>query len=177
MSRSIRLVALAVAVLLVAVPVASADNNAYLEEAQGTLKSLEGKFVGLAEAVSADKYTWRPADDVRSISEVFLHVAAANYGIARAFGKMPPEGLNLRGLDKSTTDKAETIAKLKAGFAHIADAISSLGAGDAEKPMKMFGQDTTARGALHMMLGHAHEHLGQSIAYARVNGVTPPWNE
>ena len=43
--------------------------------------------------------------------------------------------------------------------------------------MKMFGQDTTTRGALWFAMGHLSEHLGQSIAYARASDVTLPWSE
>lgn len=173
----IRRTAVICAFAVVAAPFALADNHAFLEEAQGRLKGLEEKFVGLAEATPADKFTYRPGEGVRSTSEVFLHVAGANYFVSRAFGTAPPEGLNLRGLQTSTTDKNEVQERLKASFAHLAGAISKVGAGDAEKAMKMFGQDTTTRGALWFAMGHLSEHLGQSIAYARANGVTPPWSE
>ena len=171
--RSAALCALAV----VAAPFALADNHGFLEEAQGTLKGLEEKFVGLAGATPADKYAYRPAEGVRSTSEVFLHVAGANYLVSRAFGAAPPEGLDLRGLQTSTTEKNEIQEHLKASFAHLAGAISKVGAGDAEKAMKIFGMDSTTRGALWIAMGHLSEHLGQSVAYARANGVTPPWSE
>lgn len=173
----IRRTAVLLAFAVSAAPFALADNHAFLEEAQRRLKGLEEKFVGLAEATPADKYTYRPGEGVSSTSEVFLHVAGANYFVSRAFGAAPPEGLNLRGLQRSTTDKSEIRAHLKASFAHLADAISKVGAGDADKAMKIFGNDTTTRGALWFAMGHLSEHLGQSIAYARVNGVAPPWSE
>src|SRR5689334_20661252 len=66
----------------------------------------ENKFVRLAEAIPADKYTWRPSPDVRSISEVFLHVAGANYNLYGIVGVKPPEGVVTKNIDKSTTDKA-----------------------------------------------------------------------
>ena len=41
----------------------------------------------------------------------------------------------------------------------------------------MFGNATTHRGVLVTVLSHLHEHLGQSVAYARMNGVVPPWSQ
>lgn len=177
MPRIIRRTAVLCALAVVAAPFALADNHAFLEEAQGRLKTLEEKFTGLAEATPADKFTYRPGEGVRSTSELFLHVAGANYFVSRAFGAAPPEGLNLRGLQTSTTDKGEVQKHLKASFAHLAGAIGKVGAGDAEKAMKMFGSDTTTRGALWIAMGHLSEHLGQGIAYARASGVVPPWSE
>ncbi len=163
-------------VAMLAAPMAFADNHAFAEEAKGRLNTLMEKFVGLAEATPADKLTYRPAEGVRSTAELFLHVSVANYFVARSFGSMPPEGLDVRGLEKSTTDKAEIVAHLKAAFEHIAGAFGNVG-GDAEKAMRLFGQDTTTRGAQSFALNHLSEHLGQAIAYARVSGITPPWSE
>ena len=147
----------------------------YKSEALQRVSALEKKYVGLAEATPADKFTWRHAEEVRSVSEVFMHVAGANYGIPRALGTPPPEGFQMRGYDKSTTDKAEIVAKLKESFEHLRKAVEA--AGDADKPTKLFRMDMTARGAVLFMLEHLSELLGQSIAYARINGVTPPWSQ
>ena len=170
-------VAVLCAFALAVTPLAVADNHGFLMEAQGRLKQLEEKFTGLASALPAGKYTYRPGEGVRSSSEVLLHVAGANYFVARSFGTAPPEGLNLRGLQTSTTDKMEIESRVKMSFEHLAGAIGKVGSGDADKAMKLFGQDTSTRGALGMVMNHLSEHLGQLIAYARVSGVTPPWSE
>lgn len=160
---------------LAAAPLAAAD---FREEALNRIGTLEKKFVGLSEAVPADKYTWRPAEDVRSVSEVFLHVAGANFGLpGRVFGMEAPAGFKGQGYDKSTTNKAEITKAVKESFAYFRSSIQKLSVADADKPIKMFGQETTTRGAVLGLLEHLSEHLGQSIAYARVNGVTPPWSE
>ena len=82
------------------------------------LSTLEEKIVGLAEAIPEGKYTWRPGEGVRSVSEAFLHVASANYRLPNMIGTPPPEGMDFTDYDKSTTDKAEVIAAMKASFAH-----------------------------------------------------------
>jgi uncharacterized damage-inducible protein DinB len=137
----------------------------------------EDKFTRLAEAIPADKYTWRPAPDVRSFAEVFLHVSAANYNLYTLVGAKVPEGLDVRGLGKSTTDKAKIIATLKDSFAHAKAAIKAMSDADLEKSLDWFGGKNTQRGILLFIVRHAAEHLGQSIAYARMTGVTPPWTE
>jgi uncharacterized damage-inducible protein DinB len=135
------------------------------------------KFTRLAEAIPAEKYTWRPAPDVRSIAEVFLHVSVANYNLYKLVGTPPPTNLDLKGLEKSTTDKAKVIATLKDSFAHAKKAITAMPDADLDKSMDWFGGKNTQRGILLFTVRHAAEHLGQSIAYARVVGIVPPWTE
>lgn len=141
------------------------------------LKVEEDKFIRLAEATPADKYTWRPAPDVRSIGEVYLHVAAANYGIPKLIGTPPPAGYNPKDFDKSTTDKAKIIETLKDSFNHVRQAVIQMPDADLEKQLDWFGGKNTQRGILLFMMRHMAEHLGQSIAYARMIGVVPPWTE
>jgi uncharacterized damage-inducible protein DinB len=137
----------------------------------------EGRFTRLAEAVPAGKFSWRPAEGVRSIGEVYAHIVAANYGIAKAFGAAFPAGIDPKAINATANDKAKVVQELKDSFAHFRQAILALSDANDDKAMKMFGRDTTQRGAFIMVTGHTGEHLGQSIAYARMNGITPPWTE
>jgi uncharacterized damage-inducible protein DinB len=137
----------------------------------------EDKFVRLAEAIPAAKYTWRPVPEVRSIAEVFLHVATANYNIYQVVGAAVPAGFDGKSFEKSTTDKTTIIAALKDSFAHARKAITAMPDADLEKSMDWFGGKITERGVLLFAVRHAAEHLGQAIADARVNGVVPPWTE
>ena len=137
------------------------------------LSDVQKKIEELADAVPADKYTWRPAPGVRSISEVYMHIAGGNYFLASFVGMKPP------AYDESTleriNDKARVLAELRKSFDHIRLAALTASDADLDKPIKMLGTDTTVRGAFMNALNHLHEHLGQSIAYARMNGVVPPW--
>jgi uncharacterized damage-inducible protein DinB len=137
----------------------------------------EDKFTRLAEAIPAEKYTWRPAPDVRSFAEVFLHVSAANYNLYKLVGTPPPTSLDIKTLEKSTTDKAKVIATLKDSFTHARKAITAMPDADLEKSLDWFGGKNTERGILLFIVRHAAEHLGQSISYARMAGVVPPWTE
>jgi uncharacterized damage-inducible protein DinB len=151
--------------------------SGYRAEVLAEVRIQEDKFARLAQAIPADKYTWRPASDVRSIAEVFLHVAAANYNLPKLVGTAPPAGIDVPKLEKSTTEKARVIATLKDSFAHEREAIMNMSDADLEKTMDWFGGKITERGVMLFMTRHAAEHLGQSIAYARSVGTVPPWTE
>lgn len=135
------------------------------------------KFARLAEAIPAEKYTWRPAPDARSFAEVFMHVATANYNLYKLVGTPPPSGFDVKTFEKSTTDKAKVVATLKDSFAHAKKAITNMADADLEKSMDWFGGKNTERGILLFIVRHGAEHLGQSIAYTRSIGIVPPWTE
>ncbi len=137
----------------------------------------EDKFKRLAEAIPAEKYTWRPSPDVRSFAEVFMHVSAANFNLYKLVGTPPPAGFDVKGFEKSATDKAKVIATLKDSFAHAKKAITVMPDSNLEKSLDWFGGKNTQRGILLFIVRHGAEHLGQSIAYARFAGITPPWTE
>ena len=149
----------------------------YRAEVMAEVTIQEDKFTRLAEAIPAEKYSWRPTPDVRSFAEVFLHVCAANYNLYKLVGTPPPSGIDIKSLEKSTTDKAKIVATLKDSFAHAKAAIRAMPDADLDKSMDWFGGKNTERGVLLFIVRHAAEHLGQSIAYARQIGIVPPWTE
>lgn len=149
----------------------------YRSEVLAEVLIQENKFERRAEAIPAEKYNWRPAADVRSVAEVFLHVSTANYNLYKLVGSPPPEGIDLKNLEKSTSDKAKVIATLKDSYTHARKAITAMPDADLEKSMDWFGGKNTERGALIFIVRHGAEHLGQSIAYARMVGVVPPWTD
>ena len=139
------------------------------------LDAMHQKFVDLATAVPADKYGWRPAEGVRSIGEVFLHIANANYNIPNLMGTPLPAGFDPKTFEKSTTDKAQIIEALNKSFASAHAAIEAMTNADFNKPLPKLGPDANYGDVIYILVTHAHEHLGQSIAYARANGIVPPW--
>ena len=180
MNRKIEaLLATALLVTTLAVPrIARADDaSAGLKgEVLTWMKDAQTKLEDLAAAMPESKYSWRPGKGVRSVGEVYMHVAAANYGIAHLAGVPAPEGF--QGPDKfekSLTKKADIVKALHDSFVHAETAWSNFSDADLEKPVDLFGSKTTVRGAYLLILSHAHEHLGQSIAYARTNNIVPPW--
>lgn len=140
------------------------------------IKDAEEKMVALAEATPEAKYSYRPAADVRSTGEVLMHAAGANFGIPSFTGVKPPEGFNMETYEKSLTKKADIVAALKASYVHAEKALADLPEAEMNTPVDLFGMmKSTKIGVYTLLLAHNHEHLGQSIAYARMNGIVPPW--
>jgi uncharacterized damage-inducible protein DinB len=139
------------------------------------LQDLQKKFTQLAGAVPSDKFGWRPGEGVRSVGEVYLHVAQANYGFTKFLGATPPVDFGTKDFEKSTTDKAKIIEQLNASFDFVRSTFEKLTNADLQKPLKQFGPDASWGDLLYITAAHDHEHLGQSIAYARINGIVPPW--
>jgi uncharacterized damage-inducible protein DinB len=140
------------------------------------LQDMHKKMIELATAIPADKYTWRPEAGVRSISEVFLHVTAANYNITSMMtGITPMPAYKADGFETSTTDKAKIIEQLDKSYAFAEAAIQGMTNADFARPEKKLGPEANSGDVIYILVTHNHEHFGQSIAYARLNGVTPPW--
>lgn len=136
---------------------------------------VEKKLTGLAEAIPQEKYTWRPAEGVRSVSEVVAHVAGGNFYIPTFIGEDPPAEFSPE-MEKTVTDKTKLIKALSQSFEHFRQVILTKSDEDLNAPAELFGQKTTVRNAFFLLLSHTHEHLGQLIAYARSNDIVPPWS-
>jgi uncharacterized damage-inducible protein DinB len=146
------------------------------------LDSLHSKFMQLAEAFPADKYAWRPAPGVRSVGEVFMHVASEYYYWTPAvFGAVPSSAVeaNKAGFEKfeKMSSKPEVLKHLQEGFAYGRQAVAALDEAKITGIHKIFKRDTQVIEESIDMMGDLNEHLGQLIAYARMNGVKPPWSK
>jgi uncharacterized damage-inducible protein DinB len=139
------------------------------------LDSMNKKYVSLAEALPAEKFNWRPSDDSRSFAEVLLHVSGERYQILVLGGAQPPAGFDGKTYEKSTTDKAKIIEELNKSENFAQAHIQSMTNGDFANPLPKLGPQANAGDVVYILIADAHEHLGQAIAYARVNGVVPPW--
>lgn len=139
------------------------------------LAAVQKKFVDLANALPADKYNWRPSADSRSFAEVFLHVAGERYQILKLGGATPPASFQGKDFDKSTTDKAQIIAQLNQSWDFTQKTINGMTNADFAKMIPKLGPQANAGDVIYILVADAHEHLGQSVAYARENGIVPPW--
>jgi uncharacterized damage-inducible protein DinB len=160
-----------------AAPAAAAKAGGFRADIQAQIDEAEKKLTALAEAMPAEKYAWRPGEKVRSVGEVFMHVAGGNYFLTGLMGAPKADGVNPRDFDKDANDKAKVKATMKASFDHVRKYLSGLSDADLDKKMTVFDHEGTARELALVLATHTHEHLGQSIAYARMNGVVPPWSQ
>jgi len=158
---------------------ASADHTAPSYDMKGQsladLQVVQKKFVDLAKAIAADKYTWRPSADSRSFAEVFLHVVGERYGILGLMGATPPAGFDRKTFEKSTTDRARIVDELNKSWEFTQKTINGMTNADFAKLLPRLGPQANAGDVVYILVADAHEHLGQIVAYARVNGIVPPW--
>ena len=146
------------------------------------LGSVETKLVDLAGAIPENKYNWQP-DSARSVKRVLLHVAADNYILPAMLGHTPDPATGLTSdyqtgvtFEGRNIPKDSVIAELKRSFAFVKQSLQGATAASMTAPVTMFGQPFTGQSAWILTVTHLHEHLGQLIAYARTNGVKPPWS-
>jgi uncharacterized damage-inducible protein DinB len=160
--------ALAIALMVPLAQAQPAGMQAAFEKDAGTLSD---KFTGLARVMSG-KYDWKPGRGVRSVGDVFNLIVTENGMLAGVLSGTP----NAEPKPAPITDPEKLQEALKASYANLQKAITGLSDDDLQAPVKLFGRDMTKQGALMLILEDQHEHLGQSIAYARTRGVVPPWS-
>jgi uncharacterized damage-inducible protein DinB len=160
-----------------------AEKPVIVEEFIMQVDFMKGRVTQLAEAMPQSTYDWRPAEGVRSVGEVYLHTAFGNYISVTVSGGMVPEDVGfvmdfekVNEWDTQTADKNEIIDKMNESFDILKNRITNLTEEDLNKEVEVFGMKFSVRNFIISMIAHCHEHLGQSIAYARMNGVTPPWS-
>jgi uncharacterized damage-inducible protein DinB len=143
----------------------------------GQFESSMQKFIALDEAMPATKYSWSPGPGVMTVARVYGHVARYNYMYpATSMGIAAPQGIGLDSLE-NMTDKTQLVALLKRSNEHVRQQVSRLTDAQLAEGTKLYGRDVQKWAVLLQLVAHMNEHLGQSIAYARMNGVVPPWSQ
>ncbi|MSR22633.1 MAG: DinB family protein [Gemmatimonadetes bacterium] len=153
-----------------------------LKEVQvADLRTMKDKFVALAEVFPEDRYDWRPMEGVRSVKEVLILLTGESLGFPTQWGAPAPagvlpdraaEGTRLQGLSKTAL-----VAELGRAFDNIIGVVAGMDDATRSREIRFFGQPAPISGAILMATGDMHEHLGQLIAYARMNRIVPPWNQ
>lgn len=177
-----RLLSPVVAIVLAATA-APLSGQGLMGDMHRDVTEVQTKFIDLAKAIPESAYDWRPGT-ARSVREVLLHVASDNYLIPIAMGKPAPAETKISATDMSTLmtyekraiSKDAAIAELQASFKHLHEAMALTTDANLGETISFFGQDWSRQRAMVLTVTHLHEHLGQLIAYARSNAVTPPWS-
>src|SRR5277367_900842 len=155
---------------------AQAQTEGLWEGYDGEWAHVSSQLLALAEAIPADKYSWRPAPGVRSVSEVYMHIAIANFYLLSVTGPKMPADLNAN-MEKTVTSKTEVITWLKRSLEAVRTAHAATTPKDLERKVKIADRDATVDGMYLRIIVHANEHMGQLVAYARMTGVVPPWSK
>jgi len=170
------------ALLGLALAQAPKSTSGFQPEFLFSFNDAEAKVLSLAKAMPAEKYSWRPGPGVRSVGEVYVHIANGNRLLLGMTNGMPPreEFMKLVGgneqREKTITDKAKVVADLEASFNEVHNALEAASDAQLSKSIKVFGAEATPRSVYMIIANHVSEHMGQSIAYARMNGIVPPWS-
>jgi uncharacterized damage-inducible protein DinB len=166
--------------LVLAILAAAAVHGQQLE---GLWKGYDGEWghvsrqlIALAEATPPEKFAWRPAPDVRSTGEVYMHIALANFYLLSVTGPKMPADIKSQDMEKTVNAKADVIDWLKRSLDAVKTAHEALKPGDLQRKVKINGTDATVDGMYLRIIVHANEHMGQLVAYARMNGIVPPWS-
>ena len=141
------------------------------------------KFVGLTRVMPESTLGWRPAEGVRSVREVYLHIIGNNYNLAYGLGGVAPAESGITqnynsviALEAQEFSSAELQARMTQSFEFLRGVVAEMDDASLDDTVNFFGEQRERRSVLALIATHMHEHLGQSIAYARMNGVTPPWS-
>jgi uncharacterized damage-inducible protein DinB len=152
-----------------------AQEEGLWEGYDGEWSHVSRQLIALAEATPPEKFSWRPAPGVRSIGEVYMHIAVANFYLVSVTGAKEPAVTT--DLEKTVTAKAEVIEWLRRSLDAVKTARAQLKPGDLQRKVKIEGKTVTVDGMYLRIIVHANEHMGQSVAYARMNGIVPPWSK
>lgn len=170
--------------LLLAIALGGGILHAQFDPLEGLWQGYDGEWghvsrqlVALAEAIPAEKFAWRPAPGVRSTSEVFMHLALTNFYLLSVTGPPLPTGMKSPNMEKTVTEKAEVIDWVKRSLDAVKSAHATLKPAGLQRKVKIAGRDANVEGMYLRIIVHANEHMGQLVAYARINGITPPWSE
>jgi len=155
---------------------ATAQDQVVQNNITGMLGYNQGQIAALAQEFSEEQYDWRPAEGVRSVRETILHLASANYYIASGLGFKVPEGVDMQAIEQ-ITGKADVIAALNKSFEFVKEKLGQVPSADFEKEVDLGFMKTSTLNGMLIILDHSGEHKGQLIAYARSNGVVPPWSK
>ena len=142
----------------------------------GEWRHVSSQLLALAEATPEEKFSWRPAPGVRSTSEVYMHIAIANFGLLAFTGPKKPDDLK-EGMEKSVTAKTDVINWLKRSLDAVKQAHLAATPKDLQRKVHIYDRDANADGMYLRIIVHTNEHMGQLIAYARMSGVVPPWSK
>jgi uncharacterized damage-inducible protein DinB len=152
-----------------------AQNEGLWEGYDGEWSHVSHQLIALAEATPAEKFAWRPAPGVRSTSEVYMHIAIANFYLLSVTGAKEPDVTGDE--EKTVTAKADVIDWLRRSLAAVPAARAHLKPADFERKVTIYNKTATVDGMYLRIIVHANEHMGQLIAYARMNGIVPPWSK
>lgn len=158
-------------------PAHAQDTPDFRAEFQGQFETTAQKLVALSEAMPAESYAWSPMEGVMTVASVYRHITRYNYMYPHLYlGVEPPKGVDYQTLEEGSADKEEVARILVESMDHVRAVVDGMSDADLDAPAELYGRQVASWAVLLQLLTHMNEHLGQAIAYARMNRVVPPWS-
>ncbi|WP_419166000.1 DinB family protein [Candidatus Palauibacter sp.] len=180
--------ALAPATLLAQIPITAApvsheltlapgtDPIAVRDEILGHFQGSSRKISELARVMPAEKFSWAPAEGVMEVGEVYMHIARYNFMyLDQNLGIAPPDGFDYADIE-SIRDKDKVREIHEMSVRHVMEQVGALGEASLAGETELYGRRVQGWTVLLQLVSHMNEHVGQSVAYARMNGIVPPWS-
>ena len=134
------------------------------------------KVMSLADVVPQELYSWSPGEGVMPIVQVYMHIARYNFMyLEDNLGIAAPHGVNVDNLEE-ITDKARVTELLRQSVEHVRTQVSHMSEDELTKITTLYGRRVAGWAVLFQLIAHMNEHVGQSVSYARMNGIVPPWS-
>jgi uncharacterized damage-inducible protein DinB len=138
----------------------------------GLFEMTKDNVVASAELLDEELYAYRPTDEVRSMGELFAHIADAQYLFcAAAAGESSPA---TESFEETRKTKAAILEALEMGFGYCEGVYSRMTDDSGGRVVDFFTGPTTAFGVLAFNTAHNYEHYGNLVTYMRLNGIVPP---
>lgn len=176
MKKSVTLILLSILLVLCNISLLQAQENNFKEQFSQHF-DYASRVLSLAEAMPADKYSWRPEEDVFSVERVYAHIARYNfYYLENSLGIPAPDDVDVENIE-SITGKENVMDILERSIQHVKQSIENMDESKLSEETELYGRTVNGQAVLMQLITHKSEHVGQSIAYARMNGIVPPWSE
>ena len=148
----------------------------FRDEAMHHFAQSSDKIVQLARAMPSELFTWRPMEGVMPVAQVYMHIARYNYlYLTNELGLSLPPHIDMDTMEEVTT-KAKVTAMLEESVEFVKHHVSAMSESDVAAMTVQYGRDVAGWSVLFQLVAHMNEHVGQSIAYARMNKIVPPWS-
>ena len=175
---------LMIAGALLALPAAGTAQGgamqAWQDQTVADLEQMRDKFTSLAEAFPEEMWDWQPMEGTRSVRDVMVLMVAEGHIFPGMWGADPPmgaaDGFGAEIGRVTAMSKADVIREIESAWNYMIESCRNMTAADRAADAEWFGQAMTAAGVVGHAVADMHEHLGQSIAYARMNEIVPPWS-
>jgi uncharacterized damage-inducible protein DinB len=133
----------------------------------------KGDVLKSADKIPDALWSFRPTPDIRTVGELFAHIADGQYEFCSAADGKQVD----KGIEKSAKTKADIVAAVKDAFAYCDGVYAKMTDASAVEMMAIFGMKATRIGLMDFNTAHTMEHYGNLVTYMRLKGIVPPSSE